>query len=235
MRTILALCLLTATSCASLAPGPSETARAYADALREGRSIDAWRLLSATAREGMTFEAFEAALRARPDEVRALADTFAAARSDDGATASLELPDGERITLRSERGQWRLDPAALDFYPQNTPRQALRAYVRAYRRGRWEVLLSLATRDVRDRLARMASEGEGDGGVARTAAGVLQAAWTAQSNEVSQRVDALDQALTRGYAVEVAGERATMTYGPGAQLVARLVREDGRWFIEHTD
>jgi hypothetical protein len=235
MRTILALCLLTATSCASLAPGPSETARAYADAIREGRSIDAWRLLSTTAREGMTFEAFEAALRARPDEVRALADTFAAARSDDGATATLELSDGERITLRSERGQWRLDPAALDFYPQNTPRQTLRAFVRAYRRGRWEVLLGLATRDVRDRLARMAAEGDPDGGAPRTAVGVLQGAWTAQANEVSQRVDALDHALTRGYAIEVAGERATMTYGPNAQLVARLVREDGRWFIEHTD
>ena len=235
MRTTLALCLLTATSCASLAPGPSETARAYADALREGRSIDAWRLLSTPAREGMTFEAFEAALRQRPDEVRALADTFAAARSDDGATASLELPDGERITLRSERGQWRLDPSALDFYPQNTPRQTLRAFVRAYRRGRWEVLLGLATRDVRDRLARMASEPAPDGGAARTPVEVLRDAWTAQSAAVSQNVDALDRALTRGYEVEVAGERATMTYGASRELVARLVREDGRWFIEHTD
>lgn len=234
MRTILALCLLTATSCASLAPGPSETARAYADALREGRSIDAWRLLSTTARESMTFDAFEAALRARPDDVRALADTFAAARSDDGATASLELPDGERVTLRSERGQWRLDPSALDFYPQNTPRQTLRAFVRAYRRGRWEVLLGLATRDVRDRLARMAAEGAPDGG-ASTPEALLQARWTVQSNEVSQGVDALDQALTRGYPIEVAGERATLSYGGGLSRVARLVREDGRWFIEHTD
>ncbi len=107
--------------------------------------------------------------------------------------------------------------------------------MRAYRRGRWEVLLGLATRDVRDRLARMAAEGAPDGGAAPTAEALLQARWTAQSNEVSQKVDALDQALTRGYDVEVAGERATLTYGPGRQYVARLVREDGRWFIEHTD
>ena len=65
---------------------------------------------------------------------------------------------------------------------------------------------------------------------------MLREAWTgAEADEVSRRADAMDQALTRGYTIEVAGERATMSYGPGAQFVARLVREDGRWCIEHTD
>lgn len=234
MRSLLAFTLLSALSCVTAAPGPADTARAYAEALREGRAVEAWRLLSRSAREGMSFERFEASLRERPDEVRALASTFGAVTSDDGVTARLELPDGEAITLRSEGGRWRLDPAALDFYPQHTPRQTLRSYVRAFRRARWEVLLGLASRSVRTRLAGMAAPAEGAD--ARTAADVLRDEWSgSEADQVSQRVDAMDQAVTRGFPIEVMGERATMSYGPGASLIARLVREDGRWFIEHTD
>lgn len=235
-RLLLALALAAAASCASFTPGPSETARAYAAAVRDGRTMDAWRLLSRSARDGMTYEQFEAALRERPEDARALAATFEASTSDEGATARLELPDGESLTLRSEGGRWRLDPAALDFYPQHTPRQALRSFVRAFRRTRWEILLGLATRAVRTRLEGMAASSGPDGGVPRTALDVLRDTWTgAEADEIGRRVDAMEQAITRGNAMEVAGERATMTYGPGAQWVARLVREDGRWHIEHTD
>lgn len=235
MRSSLALSMLVTLSCAGAPSSPSETARAYAAALREGRTIDAWRLLSRSAREGVTFERFEETLRAQPAEVRAMAERFEAVSGDEGATARLALPEGEVLTLRSEAGRWRLDPSALDFYAQHTPRQTLRAFVQAYRRGRWDVLLGLATDGVRRRIEAIASRVE-DGGAPRSAVEVLRESWSGeQADQVAQRVDALAQALERGHPIEVLGERATMTYGVGARLIARLVREDGRWHIERTD
>lgn len=234
MRLPLTLSLLATLACVTAAPGPADTTRAYAEALREGRTVDAWRLLSLSAREGMSYEQFERSVRERPDEVRALAESLGAVRSDDGVTARLDLPDGETISLRSEGGRWRLDPAALDFYPQNTPRQTLRSFVRAFRRGRWPVLVGLASREVRARLEGLASTA--DAGAQRSAAEALREAWSgAEASATAQRVDDMDHALTRGYPIEVMGERATMTYGAGAECVARLVREEGRWFIAHTD
>lgn len=230
----LALCLLLGTmTCATSSPGPSDTMRAYAAALREGDARGAWLLLSTRAREGMSFEQFERALRERPDDVRALAERYAAAGSDDGVTARLELPSGESLTLRSENGRWRLDPAALDFYPQSTPRQCLLSFVRALRRERWEVLLRLAPRAVVARMEAMAAREPADGGAPRTAEDVLRAAWSGRAaDEVSQMTEQLQQALERGRPIEVMGERATMTYGSGALSTARLVREEGLWRVE---
>jgi len=237
MRRPIAMALLMlSVSCATAAPGPADTARAYAEALREGNAADAWQLLSRSAREAMTFEQFERSLRDRPDEVRALASAWSAVTSDDGVTARLELPDGDTLTLRSEGGRWRLDPAALDFYPQSTPRQTLRSFARALRRGRWEVLLRMAPRAVTARLEGLAARGDADGGTARSAADVLREAWSGrEADAVAHTAEQIEQALERGRAIEVAGERATMTYGPSAGSIARLVREGGLWRVEHSE
>lgn len=232
MRTLALGWILATAACASASPGPADTARAWAQSLREGDARAAWQLLSTQAREGMTFEQFERTLRERPEEVRAAAQTYGAVLSDDGVTARLELQDGEAIALRSEGGRWRLDPAALDFYPQHTPRQCLLSFVRALRRGRWEVLLRLAPRAVVARLESMAAREPGDGG-ARTAADVLREAWSERgADEVAQMAEQLQLAIDRGRPIEVAGERATLSYGPGVRSTARLVREDGLWRVE---
>lgn len=232
MRKILSLLVLGAVACGASSPTPVDTLRAYGASLREGDARTAWSLLSSQAREGMTFEAFEALLRAHASEARALGGAYEAVAGDEGVTARLELGDGEALSLRVEGGRWRLDPAALDFYPQHTPRQALRSFVRALRRERWEVLLRLAPRSVLAQLEARAAEG-GTGG---TAAEVLRTAWTGRAaDEVSAMATALSEALERGRPIEAMGERATMTYGPGAQRVARLVREDGRWCVEQTE
>lgn len=236
MRTLVPLLLLGVSACGASSPGPADTLRAYGASLREGDARAAWQLLSSRAREGTTFEQFERTLRAHAGEARALGASYASVASDDGATARLELPDGEALTMRVEGGRWRLDPAALDFYPQDTPRQCLLSFVRALRRERWEVLLRLAPRDVAAQLEARAAAAPAEGSAPRTAADVLRAAWTGRAaDEVSHMASELAQALERGRPIEVMGERATMTYGPGAQSTARLVREDGRWRVEHPE
>lgn len=220
-RVLVALCLSLA-ACSGASPGPVDTVAAYAQALREGRYGDAYPLLSASARQGLPYEAFERLARERPDETRALADDYASADRSAPLTARLALANGDSVALFYEEGAWRLDPAALEFYGQQTPRDALRSFARAVERQRWDVLLRLAPRAVAVQL-RMADHS-------------LRDAWTGPASERDRAVlQRLVEALDRGATPDVAGDRATLTYGAASAYVARLVREDGLWKVEDTD
>jgi hypothetical protein len=202
--------------CASANPGPRQVIDAYVEALREQRYTDAYRMLSADTRQTIGYEEFERLARSNPEEV---SDTIHwLERIDPTATltARLELPAGDSLLLIEENGQWRLDPTALDFYGQRTPRQALRSFVRALRRRRYDVVLRFVPR----RLA--------EGLTAET----LQQAWEngEEVDNVQRMLDALEQSLNNP--IEVIGDRATLQYGVGLRFVAQLVREDGIWKIE---
>src|SRR5207245_1314506 len=114
----------------------------------DARYVDAWQLLSTDARRALPYEDFDRAARAHPDEVRGLIDTYSRVDPRAPVTARLDLEGAEPVTLVYEGGAWRLDPSALEFYGQRTPRQCLRAFVRALERQRWDVLVRLAPRRV---------------------------------------------------------------------------------------
>jgi len=216
--------------CSPRAVGPVDTVHAYAQSLREGRLDDAWMHLSAGARAALPYENFVALARAHPESVQDAVRAFGEVSAEAPITARVELASGETVTLLQEGGQWRLDPAALDFYSQRTPQTALRAFVRALERQRWEVLLDLAPRAELARLEAMARESDAG---ARTAADVLRAHWAGtEAASTQQTLTRLRDALERGRAVEVIGDRATMRYGVGLQHAARLVREEGLWRVE---
>ena len=59
-----------AVGCASRPVGPVDVLAAYTEALRDGRLVDAWRMLSAEARQSLSYADFERAAREHPDEVR---------------------------------------------------------------------------------------------------------------------------------------------------------------------
>lgn len=224
------LLLGTLAGCAARATGPVDALQGYADALREGRMRDAWTMLSSTARASLPFERFEAAAREHPEELADAIRAYGELQPEAPVTARLELASGEVLTLVEERGRWRLDPSALDFYGQHTPAQALRSYARALERGRWDVLLRIAPRRVGESLAEAATAAH------ETPEQQLQRAFggadAARAQGVVQR---LREALDRGRLIEVAGDRATMVYGRGGERMARLVREDGRWRVEEPE
>jgi hypothetical protein len=191
---------------------------AYVAALREGRYTDAYRMLSSETRRALSYEDFERLARENPTEVRETVRWLEQIDPNAPVTARLELPSGEVITLVEEHGQWRLDPAVLDFYGQHTPRQALRSFVRALSAGRYDILLRFVPR----RLAQ--------GLTAET----LRQAWEGpERDDVQRMLGALRTSLDRP--IEVVGDRATMTYGSGGRYIAQLVREDGVWKIEDPD
>lgn len=226
-RTAATLLLLgTLAGCATRARSPVDALQGYADALRDNRLRDAWSMLSTAAREAMPYERFEVAAREHPEEVAYAVRVYESLQPEAPVTARLELSNGEALTLVEEGGRWRLDPSALDFYGQHTPAQALRSYVRALERGRWDVMLRLAPRAVSEALATAAANGQ------QTPEQRLQAEMAPEAEGVARR---LRDALERGRVIEVAGERATMAYGRGGERLARLVREDGRWRVEEAE
>jgi hypothetical protein len=197
-------------------PGPADAIASYSAALREARYADAYRLLSTETRRILAYDDFERLAREHPDEVRETVRWLERVDPQAPVTARMDLANGEAVTFVEENGEWRLDPSVLDFYGQRTPRQALRSFVRALERRRWDVLLRFVPRRLAEGLT----------------ADRLRQAWSQgnDADEVQRMLRQLQGSLD--YPIEVVGNRATMSYGPGRRYVVQFLREDGEWKIE---
>lgn len=248
-----ALAVVAACSAGPAQQAPSDTLRAYAAALEQGRVDEAYRLLSNEAKRSMSLEAFRRAVRDNPQDALEIAHALARPSSDPEVTATVTLPSGEELALVLEGGQWRIDAAAVDLYGQSTPRQALLGFLRAYERKRYDVLL----RYVPDAEREGAAEGDDveltvpTGADAGAPAGVdggapaprrttgreattltpekLRASWEgAQREPISRKVQAIRTALPTA-TIEETGDAAAMAYGAGGTIA--FVREHGAWKI----
>ena len=121
--------------------GPSDTLRAYSQALEQGRVDEAYRLLSDEAKRSMSLEAFRRAVKENPQEVIEISRAIGRPTADPIVTATVSLPSGDELLLIYEGGKWRIDAAAVDLYGQATPRQALVGFLRAFERKRYDVVL----------------------------------------------------------------------------------------------
>jgi hypothetical protein len=121
--------------------GPSDTLRAYAQALEQGRVDEAYRLLSDEAKRSMSLDAFRRAVKENPADVLEIARAISRPASDPVVSATVSLPNGDELVLIFEGGQWRLDAAAVDLYGQATPRQALAGFLRAFEHRRFDVIM----------------------------------------------------------------------------------------------
>jgi len=208
---------LGAAGCAGAnAEDPQSVLRAYARALEDGRSDDAYRLLSDDARRGVSLEAFRRMVKDNPDEVKEIGRALARPTTSPLVTATVTGASGEQLVLVLENGKWKLDPASLDFYAQDTPKHVVMGFVRALERRRFDVIL----RYIPDAHKEGLDEGR------------LRAAWEGPDKEEMQHVlTALKQALPTS-TIEETGDRATLGYGAGT---LQLVRERGLWKIEDFD
>jgi hypothetical protein len=202
--------------------GPSDALAAYSRALATGRANDAYRMLSDEARRSITLDAFARMVRENPDDVRELARALGRPASVPVVTARVQAPTGESLELVLEDGAWKLDGLALDRYGQSSPRQALEGFLRAYERGRFDVIL----RYVPDRELEGGPSGPGEPRESLTAEKLKQA-WTGPQRE---SIDAIVQAIRAALStavIEETQDRAAMAYGAGGTV--SFVRERGRW------
>jgi hypothetical protein len=134
----------------------------------------------------------------------------------DEVEATVPLPDGDDLSLVLVGGEWRLRGNVVDFYDQSSPRAALRSFVRAMERRRYDVVM------------RFVPEGDREGMSPER----MREAWEGESREEIERLIA-DLRASLDEPIEIVGDRATMSYGEGSAV--QFVREDGRWRIEDPD
>jgi hypothetical protein len=194
--------------------GPREALRSYALALREGRTKDAYALLSAEARGRLSLAEFQRMVTENGREIEDLSASLLAPAEVPRVTATLTSPDGETLLLVYEGNAWRVDGSALDLYSQESPEATLASFVRAFNNKRYDVLLRFVPESKREGLS----------------AEQLEKAWEGeQRQQVEQLTQALEASLPN-VRVEVLGTRATVAYGAGGTV--ELVHELGAWRIE---
>ncbi|MEM9070543.1 MAG: hypothetical protein AAGE52_18705 [Myxococcota bacterium] len=203
-------------ACPGRQGSPESTVRTFAEALEEGRLEAAYDLLGASYRARVTYEEFARHLRAHPEEVRELAGLMTHVGETEEITARVPFPDGDALELVREDGRWRVVGNAVDFYDQSTPRSALRSFVRAMERRRYDIVL------------RFVPEADREG----MTEDHMRAAWDGDAREEIDRLVAnLRTNLDRP--IEIVGDRATMSYGDS--YTVQFVREGDLWKIEKPD
>lgn len=212
---IMALVVLTASGCRPRSVAtPHSALTEYAKAIEEDRLKDAYMLLSAESREDLSFAAFEDLVRRNPDEVRELLAAVEGEEHPPYIRAEFRTDTGQVLILIYEDGAWRIDQSAISLYDQSEPRTALRSFVRAYERKRYDILVLFVPESQKQDLS----------------AEVLKKSWEGeQAIEMEQLMEGLKSHLESAD-IELLGERATMSYGAGG--LVEFVREQGVWKIE---
>lgn len=211
------------------AEGPSETLRAYAAALQQGKADEAYRLLSDEAKRSVSLEAYRRLVKDNPEDVKEIALALSRPGSTPVVSATVHTPAGDKLRLLYEAGRWTVDGSGIDRYGQGTPRQALLGFLRAFERKRFDVLVRYmpdAEREGRAEAMWGSGASKGDGLTAKQ----LEEAWTGdQLEQISGIVQAIKSALPTARLEETA-DRAAMAYGAGGSVL--FVRENGLWKIE---
>lgn len=128
-------------------------------------------------------------------------------------TATVFVGPGHPVEVVWTDDGWRFAEDPTDVYSQHTPRDALRALVRASRQQRWDVLLRLAPKRYRTGLS----------------VDDLEAAWT-QGEHAAALGEARDR-LAKHLAGAIVADAHEAALDVGEGHVARLEREGNRWVV----
>lgn len=129
--------------CGGSSRAPYRAVTDYAAALEAGAWDRAYDLMSEGYRRTHARADYVRMMQANPDDARETARRLRRTATELDLSASVELGPGESVALSAHSGQWRLVDDPSDLYSQRTPRDCLRAFVRAWQRKRWDVMLKL--------------------------------------------------------------------------------------------
>lgn len=192
---------------------PAATVRAFGVAISEERFEDAYRLTSTAYRQRVSLEEFRSHLQQNDEERRELAGALTRVAGPAEQTAIIYYDEGRELQLRREGERWLVADNVVDFYDQSTPRAALRTFIRALERKRYDVML------------RLIPEADKHGITVER----MRQAWEEEQPEEMQRLlSNLRQHIDNP--IERVGDHATMPYGDRAAV--QLLREEGVWKIE---
>jgi hypothetical protein len=199
--------------CRHPAPAPADALAAFGGAMERQDWGTAYGLMSATYRARVSRAEFERQLRAAPRENSAAGAELLAHAESWGGRVGVTLDGQEQVELVRESGAWRFDRPPWEPFAQDTPRAALRAFIRAVETERYDVLVELAPARYRPALTPEK----------------LRRYWQGLGPE---RTTALlrDLRLAADERIVEEGAEAFLGYGQGRQV--HFVREDDSWRIE---
>jgi hypothetical protein len=213
---LLPFALVAGCSAATTAPGPRDALGDYVDAAAAGDCAAAYGLMSSAYRAETSREDFCQAMRDNPAEFREAVQSLRRVEGDPEITARVRYGLGDEMSFVLEGGRWRIDSPVFDFYAQETPRDALRSFVRAVESRRYDVILRFVPSEYRERMSAEA----------------LRTLWEGDKrDEIQQLLENLRASLDEP--IEETGDRATMQYMD--RFTCRFLREDGLWRIEDPD
>ena len=202
-------------ACASPHRGPEATLEAYLAAAESGDAAAAWALMAEEYRTGVsetTFAArFEAAREQAVGRLRAARERGWSAPE---LSATLDAGGLDPVRLLRVDGRWLFADGVLEDYAQDTPRQAVRSFVRALESERWDVLLRFVPLGVR---------GDVDEATLREYGAEQKEALAAMLTRLRRHLDD---------PIDVDGDRAVLRY-EGHEC--ELLREDGAWRVADPD
>jgi hypothetical protein len=196
---------------------PAQATAAFEAALARGDAPAAYRAMSDSFRRHVPFERF------RQDVTALDADDLARLRrwasAAEGQVTVRPVSDPLPVSLTPEGGGWSLAELPVRPFGQETPEEALRTFVRAASRRRYDVLLRLVPERERGNVT-----------VER-----LRGAWEgAGSADALRMVEELRLHVADPIVVDA--DRATLTYeSSGRARVVRFVREEGSWRLDRID
>ena len=209
---VLALCVVAA--CGG-GRGPDRTLDQYGAALKSGDYPAAYELMSSAYRAKVSREDYVRMMRDNAREVTDTADRLRGKRGALEVSADLEYGLGDSLRLIEEGGRWRIATNPLAFYDQSTPKAALRSFLRAYRLGRWDVMMRFVPRSYAERMDVKK----------------LEAQFTGPSREqLETLINSLESNVDEP--IIERGNDARMAYG---ERTVQFLREDGVWKLKDLD
>jgi hypothetical protein len=199
--------------CAHAPRGPGEALAAFGAALARGDLRAAYAMTSVELQRRLPFEAFAAGFQGPGADPAALGQRIGAEATRVPPRVEVVLQTGEPVPLLLEDGQWRIDGPVYEAWGQETPRAALRTFVRALDARRYDVVLRLVPDRERGALTPER----------------LRSFWETVDVPAHRRLLAALRAALASPLVE-AGDEAHLPLPGGGEV--RLAREGAGWKIE---
>lgn len=203
-------------ACGGKANGPGTTLDAYSNALGKRDFGAAYGLMSSKFKDQHSKEDFVRMMEENALEADETAAQLRNPRKRLVVTAEFQYGLDDTMSLIRERGAWRIASNPIQFYSQDTPREALRSFLRAYRLKRWDIMLRFIPNNYRETMdiekLKRQFEGESQENIEEIMLGI----------EAS--IDA---------PIKDNGNEARMKYGEDNEV--EMIREEGLWKIQDID
>lgn len=202
--------------CPAREANPQTTLKAYVTAMEAKDYARAYALMSSAFRKEYDRDEFVSQHRKHPTEVKRSVSELKQGPVKLVIEGEFRYGDGNRLRLVKEGDAWRLALDPVTFYSQRTPREALRSFVRALERRRFQILLGFVPLKWRkvmtvDDMRRLFEK--------------------KQLEATNQLIRNLKANLENK--IEVKGDEAEMLYGDSYKV--QFLREEGVWKIVDAD